>query len=85
MKYTKPPLTFEEQADQLIKRGLIADRDTLVSRLKSVSYYRLSGYWHPFRISSADNFKDNTGIVISADKLFALQAANYILAQKDSF
>lgn len=59
MKYAKPPLTFEEQADQLLKRGMIGDRDLMISRLQSVSYYRLSGYWHPFR-NTDDSFKPRT-------------------------
>lgn len=45
MKYTKPPLTFEQQADLLLGRGLSADRPTLLARLQAVSYYRLSAYW----------------------------------------
>lgn len=49
MKYTKPALTFVEQAELLLKRGLIADREKLIRRLKRVSYYRLSGYWHKFQ------------------------------------
>jgi abortive infection bacteriophage resistance protein len=49
MRYTKPALTFEQQADKLLQRGLIADRDTLIERLSVVSYYRLTGYWHIFR------------------------------------
>jgi len=51
MKYDKPPLTFEQQADLLISRGLSAERDVLISRLRAVNYYRLSGYIHPFRES----------------------------------
>jgi abortive infection bacteriophage resistance protein len=47
VKYQKPALTFDQQADQLIERGLVCDREELLSRLKSVSYYRLSGYWYP--------------------------------------
>lgn len=54
MKYEKPPLTFSQQADQLITRGLSADRSILIERLKAVSYYRLSGYWYPFR--NPDNY-----------------------------
>ena len=50
MKYTKPALSFSAQADQLIRRGLIADREQLIARLKSVNYYRLSAYWYTFRI-----------------------------------
>jgi len=40
MKYTKSPLDFEAQADRLLGRGLVADRDLLIRRLQSVSYYR---------------------------------------------
>lgn len=49
MRYEKRALTYEEQADQLLERGLIADRDALIDRLSAVSYYRLSGYLYPFR------------------------------------
>lgn len=56
VRYDKQPLTYEQQADQLLERGLEADRDSLVERLRSVGYYRLSGYWHPFRTSD-DRFE----------------------------
>ena len=59
MKYSKHALTFDEQADLLIARGLLCDRDELLGRLRSVSYYRLSGYWYPFRRSD-DSFTDGT-------------------------
>lgn len=59
MKYSKPHLTYRKQADQLINRGLVADVDTLITRLKSVNYYRLSGYWFPFRLPG-DDFKPGT-------------------------
>jgi abortive infection bacteriophage resistance protein len=49
MKYTKPSLTFSEQADLLIRRGLEATREEIIEKLKTVSYYRLSAYWYPFR------------------------------------
>lgn len=49
MKYTKPPLSFEQQADLLLSRGMAGDRETMVARLSATNYYRLSGYWHPFR------------------------------------
>jgi len=57
MKYAKPALSGEQQADLLIQRGLIADRDLLVERLRVVSYYRLSGYWYTFRKPDPDNPK----------------------------
>jgi abortive infection bacteriophage resistance protein len=59
MKYTKPPLTLEQQADQLLRRGMIGDRDLMIARLRSVSYYRLSGYWIPFR-NADESFKTDT-------------------------
>lgn len=49
MKYAKLPLTYDQQADQLLKRGLVADQTELVARLTAVSYYRLSAYWYPFK------------------------------------
>lgn len=59
MKYTKPPLTYENQAELLMSRGLISDKQTLVHKLQSVSYYRLSGYWYPFK-NDNDTFKPDT-------------------------
>lgn len=60
MRYTKPPLTFEQQADQLLQRGLVAEREKLIARLSEVNYYRLSGYWFPFRKTDDDAFKPGT-------------------------
>lgn len=60
MKYTKPPKTFEEQADQLLARGLLADRDLLTARLREVNYYRLSAYWHPYRQLDSDQLAPGT-------------------------
>jgi abortive infection bacteriophage resistance protein len=51
MKYTKPPLTFQQQATLLISRGLIVDNPgELENYLSQVNYYRLSGYWYEFKI-----------------------------------
>ena len=49
MKYNKPALSFEQQADQLLSRGFQADRAQLIETLRRVSYYRLTAYWHPFK------------------------------------
>ena len=59
MNYTKPALSFAQQADLLIARGLVADRTQLIAILERVNYYRLSGYWHPFR-RAADTFAPGT-------------------------
>lgn len=66
MKYSKPPLSYDALADLLIQRGLVSDKKILVNRLKSVSYYRLSGYWYHFR-NPDDTFKPGT----SFDKVWS--------------
>ena len=53
MKFTKPPLSVEQQVDLLLARGMQGDRAEMLQRLTSVSYYRLSGYW--FHRKLADN------------------------------
>ncbi|MBN1591044.1 MAG: Abi family protein [Pirellulales bacterium] len=60
MKYAKPPLTFDQQADLLLARGMTGNRATMISRLAVVNYYRLSGYWYPFRNAGEDTFRRNT-------------------------
>ena len=60
MKYTKPPLTFEQQADLLLSRGMQGDRSVMIDRLGAVNYYRLSGYWHIFRTGTSHQFRPNT-------------------------
>ncbi|MCL2757588.1 MAG: Abi family protein, partial [Coriobacteriia bacterium] len=59
MRYTKPSLNYSEQADLVISRGMICDRNDLVRHLQSIGYYRLSGYWHGFKDAS-ENFKPGT-------------------------
>ncbi len=59
MHYDKSPLNFEDQASLLLNRGMVADRDALLEKLKSVSYYRLSAYWYPYK-NPDDTFKPDT-------------------------
>lgn len=50
MRYTKPAMTFGDQADLLLSRGLAgATKAEIEAKLQAVSYYRLSAYWVPFR------------------------------------
>ncbi|MCY4363929.1 MAG: Abi family protein [Gammaproteobacteria bacterium] len=64
--YTKSPLTFEQQLQQLKDHGLIIENDDFaLSQLRTISYYRLSAYWHPFRKieqggTIADDFEEGT-------------------------
>jgi len=60
LKYAKPPLSVEEQADRLLSRGLISSKEDLVSILSHISYYRLSGYLFPHREYGGDGFKTDT-------------------------
>jgi abortive infection bacteriophage resistance protein len=60
VKYTKPALTFDQQADLLLGRGLVADKQQLVTRLEATSSFRLSGYLHPFRIAGTDCYQIGT-------------------------
>jgi len=59
MKFNKLPLSLQQQVDLLIKRGLITEPSLLIKRLKFVNYYRLSGYWFPFK-NRDNSFKPNT-------------------------
>lgn len=49
MIYSKPFKTFSEQADRLIGRGLVADRDGLIKSLEKIGYYRFTGYLVPYK------------------------------------
>ena len=49
MKYTKPPLSIDEQIDLLVSRGMVVpDRARVTRYLSHISYFRLRGYWIPF-------------------------------------
>lgn len=54
--YVKPPLTFAQQITRLEKKGMFfEDKNLAEAKLASISYYRLSGYWYPFRIRNEQN------------------------------
>lgn len=56
MKYTKLPITIEEQVDKLKARGLKFDsEDKARNYLSNISYYRLRAYTYPFQ----DNVQEN--------------------------
>ena len=53
--YQKQALRFEDQLALLQQRGLeFDDLDRALSQIRTISYYRLSGYWHPFRKKDTD-------------------------------
>ncbi|EIM64205.1 abortive infection bacteriophage resistance protein [Desulfobacter postgatei 2ac9] len=58
VKYTKPPLTIDDQINLLTSRGMtIPDPARTARYLSHISYFRLRGYWIPFE--KGDNGKDH--------------------------
>ncbi|MCL2028203.1 MAG: Abi family protein [Bacteroidales bacterium] len=50
MKYTKQPISIQEQIERLSKRGLIfSDEKKASDYLSNISYYRLRAYTYPFQ------------------------------------
>lgn len=68
MEYLKGHLSLEEQAERLLSRGLLAEKDDLIRRLTAVSYYRLSGYLYPFREPGSDHFRAGTELRVVWDR-----------------
>jgi abortive infection bacteriophage resistance protein len=67
--YAKPYLSVADQLALIEGRGMIvSDRAKAIEMLHRIGYYRLSGYWYPFRASLpspigpmvGDNFKSGT-------------------------
>lgn len=49
MKYDKPPLSFQDQCELLVKRGLVVrNKQKAIQFLSQKNYYRLSAYYYPF-------------------------------------
>lgn len=64
MKYTKLPLTIDEQFKLLRSRGLeFIDVSEAKNTLLNISYYRLSSYLYPFRIPNDDNQRFKAGTI----------------------
>jgi abortive infection bacteriophage resistance protein len=66
--YSKPHLTFEKQVRHLRDKGMIINDEALALRqLSQIGYYRLSAYWHPFKLRGVtpndganERFKEGT-------------------------
>lgn len=58
-QYVKPPLSIQDQLEQLQKRGLsIGDAVNADRYLRRVGYYRLMGYLYTQRMGESDNFRE---------------------------
>lgn len=62
MRYFKTPLSTEAQIDILKQRGLIIeDEQFALSKLRTISYYRLANYWRPMESDRVNHiFKPNS-------------------------
>lgn len=50
---------YAEQVGLLVSRGMdVEDPETAVETLRRVNYYRLSGYWYPFRRQTSSGRED---------------------------
>lgn len=58
-KPTKPSMTLDEHIDLLRRRGMLLERSMAARWLTSVGYYRLSGYWYPYRRQVAHGRSDD--------------------------
>ncbi|MCL2465822.1 MAG: Abi family protein [Micrococcales bacterium] len=55
MKPIKPYLTYDQQVDLLVSRGMVvADREAATDALRRIGYYRLSAYTYVFRPPAQD-------------------------------
>jgi len=57
--------TYADQVNLLTSRGMdVGNHDLAIAKLRDVSYYRLSGYWYPFRVlrgsAREDQFYEGT-------------------------
>lgn len=76
MNYSKPPLTFEQQADLLLKRGLLdVDKHDLVEFLHTVNYYRFSGYLYTYKATNP----------LTGDECFAPGTSFIVVKQRYEF
>jgi abortive infection bacteriophage resistance protein len=65
-KYSKSYLIIPEQLELLGSRGMVVINPTKAAHaLRRIGYYRLSGYWYPFRQSQLDS---ETGTVCTLDE-----------------
>lgn len=87
MHYGKPPLSYSDQLNLLLRRGLdCPDQTRALEWLKRIGYYRLSAYFIPFRIAGSENFQPGTTLTHIVDlykfdcnlRLLTLQALDRI-------
>ena len=72
MQFTKPPLTYQQQIELLVSRGMRIDNYGGARRfLTHLNYYRLTAYWLPFE-------QDHTTHLFKPDTTFDQVVDHYI-------
>lgn len=68
MLYAKPYLTVDQQLEKLKSRGLtVTDEDRAKAYLSRIGYYRLSGYWFPFRVATRTRQPNGRMLTVAGD------------------
>lgn len=75
--FDKPALSYDEQLDKLIKRGMtVANREQAIQALSHINYYRLGVYWYGFEseheqhsFREATSFEDVVSLYVFDRKL----------------
>lgn len=71
IEYNKPPLSYQQQIEQLKSRGLqIKNTDKAIHLLENISYYRLSGYWYPLLADKKNHIFKPESTIESAFNLY---------------
>jgi len=66
--FTKPYLSVPDQIAQLKRRGMVISDDAAATAyLRRIGYYRLSGYWHPWRNSTPPHPPSQPALVVHDD------------------
>ena len=77
--YSKPHLTYIEQIELLKSRGLIVDDiPYTITKLKHISYFRLSAYFLPF-YEKENTFKQGTTFEQIIEVYHLVHYLSYIL------
>ena len=82
--YTKAALTYQQQLQQLIDRGLgIPDQDYLLHLLEVKSYYRLSAYWYPLLENKKEHIFKKGATFETAYKIYCFdrELRHFVLAE----
>lgn len=78
--FSKPALTYTEQIEQLVSRGLVIDNtERAIHLLESISYYRLSGYWYPLLQDKEEHIFKKDSNFDTAFKMYSFDRALRVL------